>query len=211
MNLKKYTTLLLASTMTAFFAFTSVQATSDASVSTKQETTKPAVVTQKVKSKKRFTAKTKVKARFHDTIKKVTYYKLPLSNNLQNYIRQLCIKYGVSERLVYSVMGVETGGTYNPNLISSTGDYGLLQINLQSQRSLMQKLGVSDLLNPFQNVKIGIYLLGSLTKQYHNTSEVLLSYHLGPNGMLHAIRNGIWSTDYTLKAFHYMNILKVSG
>lgn len=56
----------------------------------------------------------------------ITYH-VPLDANLQQYTAEMCDLYEVPLELAYAVMQVESG--YTVSATSSTGDYGLMQIN----------------------------------------------------------------------------------
>lgn len=138
-------------------------------------------------------------------------WNVPISQALQDYIAVLCKEDGVSQELVYAVMSVETGDSYNPDLVSPTDDYGLFQINVVNRPWLSQKFGITNWFNPFQNSEAGIYMLGQLEKKYGNVNEVLLAYNNGEAGMESLIAQGIWNTDYTIKAFSAMKWLHESS
>lgn len=54
-------------------------------------------------------------------------YQVPLDAELQSYTEKMCDLYDVPLELAYAVMQVESG--FTPAAHSSTGDYGLMQIN----------------------------------------------------------------------------------
>lgn len=56
----------------------------------------------------------------------ITYH-VPLDADLQQYTAEMCDLYEVPLELAYAVMQVESG--YTVSATSSTGDYGLMQIN----------------------------------------------------------------------------------
>ena len=61
-------------------------------------------------------------------------YRVPLDADLQQYTAEMCDLYEVPLELAYAVMQVESG--YTVSATSSTGDYGLMQINSMRSRSL---------------------------------------------------------------------------
>ena len=56
------------------------------------------------------------------------YYDIPLSNELQEYTEDVCREYNIDEKLVFAIIGRESA--YQPDVISDTNDYGLMQINI---------------------------------------------------------------------------------
>jgi soluble lytic murein transglycosylase-like protein len=139
-------------------------------------------------------------------IKIKEYWKVPLSHDLQDYIRKLCKKYGVSEQLAYGVIRVESN--FNPNKISETNDFGLFQINVVNRGWLGKRLNITNWFDPYQNSKAGIYLLGTLTKKYHDINTVLMAYNCGEGGMKYLHSIGVWSTNYSRKVIDAMSSLK---
>ena len=59
--------------------------------------------------------------------KQVEYFDVPLSKDLQDYIFTLCEQNNVPVALIMAM--IETESSFRPNIISSTNDYGLMQIN----------------------------------------------------------------------------------
>ena len=57
----------------------------------------------------------------------VFYYDIPLSDSLQRYIYEVCADEGVPVTLVLAM--IEHESRFNPEVVSSTDDYGLMQIN----------------------------------------------------------------------------------
>lgn len=84
------------------------------------------------------------------------YYDCPLSHDLQDYIRELCNENGIPMSLVIAMIDVES--SFNPDAVSSTDDYGLMQIN-KCNHGWLRKQGVTDVLDPYQNVLGGIIIL----------------------------------------------------
>ena len=84
-------------------------------------------------------------------------YNIKLSKELQIYAYNMATKYGVQYELFLAMMYVESG--FNPNKISSTNDYGLCQINISNHSYLRKKLGVSNFLDPYDNIQAGAFFL----------------------------------------------------
>ena len=72
-------------------------------------------------------------------------YHVPLDADLQQYTAEMCDLYEVPLELAYAVMQVESG--YTVSATSSTGDYGLMQINSINAGWLKDELGVTDMLD----------------------------------------------------------------
>ena len=104
-------------------------------------------------------------------------YDVPLDAELQAHINELCNHYDVDMPLVLAIIGQESG--YNPELIGDGGDsIGLMQIQSQWHNARMDKLGVTDLADPYQNVTVGIDLLAELLDS-GNVEWALTAYNAG--------------------------------
>lgn len=89
-------------------------------------------------------------------------YQVPLDAELQSYTEKMCDLYDVPLELAYAVMQVESG--FTPAAHSSTGDYGLMQINSINAGWLKDELGITDLLDARQNIQAGCYMLGTVIR-----------------------------------------------
>lgn len=130
-------------------------------------------------------------------------YRVPLAPELQSYTAEMCDLYDVPLELAYAVMQVESGFTVAAH--SSTGDYGLMQINSINAGWLEDELGVTDLLDAHQNIQAGCYMLGKYLSEYEgNVNCALMAYNLGTAGAKKAWSAGTYSTAYTDKVWGAM-------
>lgn len=121
-----------------------------------------------------------------------------LSEELQEYTYYLCRRSGVDFALAMAVMYTESG--FDSSAVSSTGDYGLMQINEINLPELSDKLGITDISDPYQNIRSGIYLLGSYAEKYKDPARVLMAYNIGDYGASALWEEGVHTTAYTEKA-----------
>lgn len=126
-----------------------------------------------------------------------------LSHNLQDYIYTLCQQNGVPYELIFGLMKVESG--FNPNAVSSTNDYGLCQINEINFGWLSEQYGITDFLDPYQNVLCGISILGSNIKNYGTYEKALMAYNMGGGGASSYWEQGIFSSEYSRKVMEAYN------
>lgn len=118
-----------------------------------------------------------------------------LSEELQRYTYSLCEIYSVDFRFVMALMYVESG--YNAEAVSSTNDYGLMQINAISYDYLHRNLGISTLLNPYQNIHSGIFILHNLFEKYGDAAKVCIAYNHGEGSAADLWEAGIFSTEHS--------------
>ena len=125
----------------------------------------------------------------------VEHYSLPISNELQDYIFELCSEEEVPVSLVLSMISTET--QFEPTAISSTGDCGLMQINECNHSWLEKKYDISDFLDPYQNVYCGIKIIGQLLAKYEDYHLALMAYNMGESGAKELWNKGIYSSSYS--------------
>ena len=84
-----------------------------------------------------------------------------------------------------------------PDGISSTNDYGLMQINACNHEWLTEELGITDFIDPYENIKAGLFILRGLFEKYDSTSKVLMAYNMGENGASKLWEQGIFESNYS--------------
>ena len=128
-------------------------------------------------------------------------YDIPLDKDIQKYLYDKCKEYNVPYDLALGVIKVESN--FNPSLIhkNSNGsrDYGLFQINTINHQWLSEELGITDFLNPYQNIDAGVYMLSQLLKKYDDEHIVLMSYNMGERAAKNLVDRGIYSSRYSRK------------
>jgi soluble lytic murein transglycosylase-like protein len=100
------------------------------------------------------------------------------TDDFQKIIAKASAKYGVDSSLVEAV--IQTESNFDPFAISSAGAEGLMQL----MPATAEGLGVSDSMDPEQNVDGGVKLLQSLLNSYDgNVSLALAAYNAGPGAV----------------------------
>lgn len=130
-----------------------------------------------------------------------------LDEELQEFI--YCLSYGYNIDYAFVMGLIEAESTYQVDVVSSTNDYGLMQINTVNHEWLKEKLGVTDFLDPYQNTRSGIYILRNLFEKYEDPEKVLMAYNMGETGAKRLWDKGIYETDYTNKVIK--NIMKIKN
>lgn len=135
-------------------------------------------------------------------------YNIPLSEDLQTYIYKLSKEKDIPHELVLGV--IKTESNFNPRAknINKNGsiDRGIMQIN-SCHEDLCKQLEVTDLYNPYQNVKVGVELLSNIYKQYPNIHKAMMVYNMGLNGAKRNWKVGRGSTTYSRKVVNNINII----
>ncbi len=95
--------------------------------------------------------------------------------NIKDLVGVIAQRYGVDEKLVRSVISVESA--WRPDALSSKGARGLMQLMPGTARML----GV-DPDDPVQNIEGGVKYLSMLSEKYKgNLEKILAAYNAGPS------------------------------
>lgn len=130
-----------------------------------------------------------------------------IAEDVQEFAFLLCKENSIDFRFVMAVMQHESG--FDASAISKTNDYGLFQINICNHGWLSETLGITDFLDPYQNIEAGVYILRSLFEKYDgDPNRVLMSYHMGEGGASKLWNQGIYETSYSLAV---MEIIEEMG
>lgn len=142
------------------------------------------------------------------TVEVKAYYNVPLDQELQFYIIQLCERHHIDAAVVISIIDAESD--FDANAIGDGGNsFGLMQIQARWHEERMDKLGVTDLLNPKQNIAVGVDYLAELLDYYNgNLEKALMAYNAGQLGAYnHFFSKGIYSNDYSTEVLEEIEIL----
>lgn len=109
-------------------------------------------------------------------------YPVPLSDELQKYTEGICMEYAVPASVVFAVMEAETGGTFDPELKGDMyeGQYrsfGLMQIMASEHTDRCVRLNAYNLLDPRQNIRVGVDFLAALIAYYEGDYREALSFY----------------------------------
>lgn len=131
-----------------------------------------------------------------------------LPYELQEIMQDACEAYGVPYALALAIAEVETH--FDPDAVSPTHDYGLMQIN-QVNHEWLQSLGM-DPLTYAGNIEAGLYMIGNYLNTYGDVEMALMAYNNGPSGARKLWDAGTYQTAYTRKVMtaleHWTSILE---
>ncbi len=101
-----------------------------------------------------------------------------VSGDFSSLINQAAQKYNVNAGLVQAVIKAESN--FNPSAISSAGALGLMQL----MPGTASGLGVSNALDPAQNIEGGVKFLSQLLTHYNgNVRLAVAAYNAGPGAV----------------------------
>ena len=106
--------------------------------------------------------------------------------------------YGLDPMLVLAVIDVESKFQYGA--VSPAGARGIMQILPYVAKSLVQKVGLHQppnsnsfrpefLDDPVLNIKLGVYYLHDLKKNFRNLTHTLIAYNMGPTETKNRLEN----------------------
>lgn len=106
------------------------------------------------------------------------YFDVPLDKDLQDHIMDICEERNIDPRVAFAMIKCESGFR-----AEATGDggnsLGLMQIQPRWHHARMERLGCDNLLDPYQNITVGLDLFGDLLKHYGNVEHALMAYNGG--------------------------------
>ena len=108
----------------------------------------------------------------------VILYDVPLDEELQLHIISEADKVGIDPAIIFAMAFRES--TYRADAIGDGGNsYGLLQVQPRWHSARMERLGCTDLLDPFQNVTVAVDYLAEQIARYGDLAKGLTAYNRG--------------------------------
>ena len=138
----------------------------------------------------------------------VASYPVPLDDDFQLFVIRLCEEHHIDPAIVFAMIDRESD--FNADCIGDNGaSFGLLQIQTQHHKDRMDKLGVTDLFDPYQNVTVGVDYLAELIDYYDGNVEMaLMAYNAGQTGAYNYwFSAGVYSNDYSREVMETSEIL----
>lgn len=126
------------------------------------------------------------------------YHNIPLSAELQRYAYNICKEEDVPFDLLIGLIQRES--SFNPDAISKDGhDFGLCQVRDINFPKLTEELGITDFMNPKNNIRAAVHILSPYIKKYGDESMhlVLMCYNQGESGAKESWKKNTYSTKYT--------------
>ena len=122
---------------------------------------------------------------------------IPLDAEIQLLLYKACEEIGIQYELALAIIWQET------DFRNITGDggnsIGYMQVQPRWHRERMERLGVTDLSDPYSNFLVGLDYLSELIDRYGSTEKALVAYNQGEfKGTV---------TEYAKSVLKYKNIL----
>lgn len=139
----------------------------------------------------------------------IVLYEVPLEEDLQLHIIQLCENYGIDPAIVMAMIWKES--RFHAGSVGDNGNsFGLMQIQPRWHSGLMAQLGCTDLFDPYQNVTVGITILSNHANRYDGEiGMALTAYNAGASGAnKHYFSKGIYASKYAQSVMAYADDIR---
>lgn len=133
-------------------------------------------------------------------------YAVPLEADLQEHIIRESNARRIDPSVVFAVIQIES--RYDIDAMGDSGKaYGLMQIQQRWHRERMAELGVTDLLDPYQNVSVGIDYLSECIER-NGLEKGLMVYNAGQQGAQRMwFQYGVYTNEYSRKVLEAAQII----
>jgi len=118
------------------------------------------------------------------------------------------IKHNFNPLLVTAIIKVESN--FDPKAISDSYAYGLCQVRRFIAPELANNIGIKwdgvekTLFDPIKNIKIGVYYLSMLNRDFNDIKTALIAYNQGPYSVQENLaKNNELNQDYANKVLDY--------
>lgn len=97
-----------------------------------------------------------------------------ISEEIQSYCVEIGSKYNICPELLMSIIESESRGKTDAE---NGGCKGLMQISEKWHKDRMDRLGVTDIFDPYGNILVGTDYLMELAEEYGDIGVVLMKYN----------------------------------
>lgn len=137
----------------------------------------------------------------HKTVNLIVSEGNALSLELQKVMQEKCKEYGVPYALALAVADQES--RFDPDAVSGTDDYGLMQINSINFEWLREK-GIEPLTYE-GNIEAGVLILSKALNRHGEMELALMAYNCGDTGAKRLWDAGTYSTQYSRSVMERYN------
>lgn len=122
------------------------------------------------------------------------YFDVSLDREIQDYLFFICEEYNVDPALIVAM--IEKESTFRIDAVGDSGNsLGLMQIQPRWNAERMKRLECDDLLNPYENITVGVDIVAGYLDAGYSLEWTLMAYNGGPAYANNWIAQGVVS-DY---------------
>jgi len=118
------------------------------------------------------------------------------------------VKYNFNPLLITSI--IKTESNFDPKAVSDSYAYGLCQVRRFIAPELAENIGIKwegaekTLFDPIKNIKIGVYYLSMLNRNFNDLKTAVIAYNQGPYAVQEQLTNNQELPDnYVNKVLDY--------
>jgi len=131
--------------------------------------------------------------------KGIDFYKYPLAYT--DVVFNTSKAFGIDPFLVIAIMREESH--FNPNIVSSAGAYGLMQLMPVTAKKVGNVTKVNELFDEEKNIYIGIKYLSDLKKKYSRIEYIIAAYNAGEKAVDLWLQNNYRDADEFIEDIPY--------
>lgn len=118
----------------------------------------------------------------------VKLWDIPLDEDLQLHVVEIADNYGIKPELILAI--IEQESNYDPQTVGDNGaSASLMQVQKKWHTERMEKLGCTDLMNPYENIIVGTDYLAELMEE-GSLEWALMAYNGGRSHANKHMNNG---------------------
>jgi soluble lytic murein transglycosylase len=128
-------------------------------------------------------------------------------------IYEEAVKYNFNPLLITAI--IKTESNYDPKAVSDSFAYGLFQVRRFIAPELAENIGIKwegaekTLFDPNKNIKIGVFYLSMLNRNFNDLKTAIIAYNQGPYAVQERLTNNQELPDnYVNKVLNYYASLK---
>lgn len=127
----------------------------------------------------------------------IRFYDVPMSEDLQMHLFIECDGYNIAPAIILAM--IERESSFDASAIGDEGEsFGLMQIQPRWHKETMDMLGCDDLLDPYQNIRVGVKIIADLKEKNPDLYWVLMNYNMSPRKAKELWEKGQYS-DYAIE------------
>lgn len=119
----------------------------------------------------------------------IEFFAVPIDHDIQAFVIRSCEDLNIDPAVIIAMIDQESD--FREDCVGDNGDaVGLMQIQQKWHQERMDKLGVTDLMNPLQNVAVGIDYLAELIDKGNGLEWAVAAFNAGATGANNGIGFG---------------------
>ena len=138
----------------------------------------------------------------------IPLYDVPMDEGLQKFVIAECGAHGIDPALIMAMAWKES--SFRSNVVGDSGaSFGLLQIQKRWHEERMERLGVTDLLDPYQNVMVAVDYMAELIDYYGDVEMAVVAYNMGQAGAKkYCFDYGVYESKYSKAVMEKMEEIR---